>query len=385
MCVIIVKPKGGILTRKTAKEAFRCNSHGAGLMFADKGKLYIHRGFWGFRKFWAVYGQYYRAHPNATFVIHMRIASSGKINVDNCHPFQVQDNAGFCHNGVMSKLADSEHSDTYNFVHKILNKLPPNFWHEEKIISTIEKVADESHSKFVLCDNMGFVRIFNESAGHWRAGCWYSNQSYLIPSYTFSVLGSQEDSFEKSMLSYAKASINRTHHDTHMVQLNTQHDEVPAFDSPSVKEALDALDALSHKEAVQTVTTPVVTALATTPEKTLVDRTLEEVGARHVNTVHLHDAKVSSTCFWCRTLMDRHEFGRTFFRMGTTIDGIDIHNQCFRDMCAMIQLTCPECRTHINIPPRVMWEQTISCEFCNYVMNMKEVVEQLTELYNGAE
>jgi len=354
MCVIIVKPKEGILTRKHLKEAFRVNSHGAGMMFADNGKLFIHKGFFGFRKFYGQYSKYQRQYPNSTFVLHFRIASSGLINVENCHPFQVQKGAGFCHNGIMSSLADKEHSDTYNFVTKVLNKLPTGFWHTDDINKKIQKCATSSNSKFVLMDYTGRYLIYNEGAGHWRAGCWYSNASYTITSYTYPQFGTTKDTMEESLEEYARTSIKRSHPDPKVIQLNP-----PNTDNGSACEDVDEL----MQQAANTALAVVPSARTTCVTRNYTSRPM--IG----------------TCFWCRETMPLEMKNKEYFHMGPGVGGIDIHNKCFAELQGMIQLKCLHCGSNINIPQSFMLTNEIHCEFCNTVMDWYESLDQLIDIY----
>src|SRR3990167_1364494 len=181
MCILIVKPPGGKLSRKELKEAFRINDDGAGFMFDEpQGAVKIYKGWFGFRKYYKAFRCCEALNPQSTFVLHMRIGTSGTRDVANCHPFRVSPGVGFAHNGVMWGLGDKQRSDTREFVEDTLCKLPANFLERDNINETLTQCAKASGSKYVFLLGDGSYFIINEELGHWKGGCWYSNSSYKV-------------------------------------------------------------------------------------------------------------------------------------------------------------------------------------------------------------
>jgi hypothetical protein len=150
-------------------------------MFGYGDRLVICKGFFGFRRFYKTLRVHERENPKATFIIHCRIGTSGRKDAANCHPFLTSQGYGFAHNGVMFGLGNAEYSDTYEFVKKTLSKLPP-FWERQDILVAIEKCATASSSKYVMLNGQGHYIIFNEGAGFWEDGRWFSNSSYKFTS-----------------------------------------------------------------------------------------------------------------------------------------------------------------------------------------------------------
>lgn len=181
MCIIIVRPPGETVTRAHLKESFRINSDGAGFMFDYNDKVTVLKGWFGFRQFYKDLRACEARYPDSTFVIHFRIGTSGQKDEANCHPFCIAQDAGFAHNGIMYSLGNTISSDTKVFVDNYLKKLPPKFWDNQAIIDAITECAEASHSKYVLLTGDGSYFIFNDKAGHWYNGCWYSNYSYVLP------------------------------------------------------------------------------------------------------------------------------------------------------------------------------------------------------------
>jgi predicted glutamine amidotransferase len=195
ICIIIVKPADGTIRRKELKEAFRINSDGAGFMFnatSDDGsaEVRVYKGWFGFRQYYKNFKTCLEAYPKSTFVLHMRIATSGKKDKDNCHPFLISKDVGFAHNGVMAGLGDTNRSDTREFAEDTLAKLQPGWWDNAEILECVSQCAIASTSKYVLLVSDGSYEIINEHMGHWKLGCWYSNYSYTLPVVTaYSVKG----------------------------------------------------------------------------------------------------------------------------------------------------------------------------------------------------
>ena len=183
MCIICVKPIGKVVTRRTLKTCFTGNSDGAGMMFSVNGKLVVEKGFFGFRLFYKRFRILERAYPDSNFVLHFRIATSGGITWQTCHPFKVHDKLAFVHNGIFSGLGTTALSDTQIFNRDILQQLPSNFLDIGKAWRSISDYIETSLSKAVFMDNTGKYTIVNEKYGNWDEGIWYSNFGYLPNSY----------------------------------------------------------------------------------------------------------------------------------------------------------------------------------------------------------
>jgi predicted glutamine amidotransferase len=151
------------------------NIHGAGIAWTEHGKLYVEKGFmdWPtFKEFWEA-----RDWSDVPAIVHFRIATHGKIDEDNTHPFWVfPGKLAFAHNGIMSFTKEFETiSDTQVFNRYILKQLPRNFLSNSGIRVMMEDYIG-TYNKLVFLDNEGSLDIFNESCGEWlEDGCWFSN------------------------------------------------------------------------------------------------------------------------------------------------------------------------------------------------------------------
>jgi hypothetical protein len=177
MCLAIAIRPGCEVDRKTVERGFIANPDGAGLMYVHEGQVRIAKGFRNVDALWIAYLGARKAAPESWIVLHMRIATSGKTDEDNCHPFALGTQAGFAHNGIIRGMGDKEHSDTWELCYGVLARLPEMWWRNAGIEAMVEHIAKESASKFVLLTVADGVRIYNEDAGYWQRGVWYSNYS----------------------------------------------------------------------------------------------------------------------------------------------------------------------------------------------------------------
>lgn len=185
MCIAIYRPSNVILTKALLKQSFLNNPDGWGIAFPNdkKTEMVVKRSVSGFRKFWKEYQEIPQEKP---MLIHFRIATSGKINEANCHPFLIDKRHALIHNGsIKSKLNEEcdTASDTALFVEKKLKPLFENFnlkkhfWASAAFKWMMEEVLGWDN-KMVILSADGFEVIYNEKRGEWEHEAWFSNTSY---------------------------------------------------------------------------------------------------------------------------------------------------------------------------------------------------------------
>lgn len=176
MCLLIAKPAGVKVQKKYLQNGFRENPHGAGFAVAVDGKLLMRKGFFNFKQFW----KSYREFQEYSAVIHYRWANIGPQTVDNCHPFIVDENLIFAHNGTISITRDDEKkSDTRTFCEKIARecrKYDYNFLQDETTRWFLSKSI--GNSKLAFIDSTGELTIINKERGQEHEGTWFSNDDY---------------------------------------------------------------------------------------------------------------------------------------------------------------------------------------------------------------
>ena len=173
MCIAILNPKGQIKD-KFIKNSWDNNDQGAGLLYVKKNELHTFKTY-EYKTFLSEYKSLRKDKDVKSIVLHFRIATSGYDKFVNLHPFLINDDLGFVHNGVISGLGDQKHSDTFYF-NEMLKQLPVGFLSNPTIK---EFIADYiGHSKLVFLDKDNNHTIIKENLGHWADGNWFSNDSY---------------------------------------------------------------------------------------------------------------------------------------------------------------------------------------------------------------
>lgn len=174
MCIAILNVKGTLKT-DSIKNSWENNNEGGGMLWREQGKLQTFKTY-DYKEFLSKYLSLRDNKNISKIVLHFRIATSGHDKYVNLHPFLVNDNLGFVHNGVIYGLGDKERSDTFHF-NTMLQGLPKDFLSNNTIVKFIENYI--GYSKLVFLDNKNNHFIVNESAGHYDSfGNWYSNDSY---------------------------------------------------------------------------------------------------------------------------------------------------------------------------------------------------------------
>jgi glutamine amidotransferase len=177
MCIIAYIPEGKTLEFETLEEMCINNPHSFGLMFVDNNKINVYKTL-DMDKFINYYFNKCN-YIKSNIIIHCRIATHGKINIENCHPFKINKNLYFVHNGIIDKVETNKRkSDTVMFNETILKKLPNDFLNNKAIIKLISDYIDSS--KLAFMNNNGDVTLINENMGEYNEdGIWFSNRSYI--------------------------------------------------------------------------------------------------------------------------------------------------------------------------------------------------------------
>ena len=190
MCVIIAQPKGSHLEKDVAKRCWDKNSHGGGFAFInDAGTMELEK-YMEFDEYWKAFENARSLNPGRDFLLHMRIATHGGINLDNVHPFVVNENTVMAHNGILSRVPDyseDDRSDTRVFIDEVLPELPANWLDRPYLVDMVEEWMGWSKLSFLTNDVRleKSMYILNENSGDWDNGMWFSNNSFKeVKKYT---------------------------------------------------------------------------------------------------------------------------------------------------------------------------------------------------------
>lgn len=190
MCICILKTKSGKIAADRLRQAYTANPDGCGLLKSSKlSKLYIYKGNFSFERFFGIFSLmnnigYLAGNINNNIIMHFRTASSAGFGEKYCHPFFVNDDLAFVHNGNLFHFSSAfkdtdkkdEKTDTIRFNEQILQKLPSNFLAIKAIRERLENYCKDQNSKMIFMDSDGKATIINEESGEWKDGCWYSNR-----------------------------------------------------------------------------------------------------------------------------------------------------------------------------------------------------------------
>lgn len=180
MCIAILTLAGKKLDDDSLTRAFRGNSDGAGFAYIREGRVQVEKGFMSADAVKDKYAQLIAAKANEQpMLIHMRIATTGEVSRDNCHPFVVgrgQGNGAMIHNGsIYSGKHDGRKSDT-----RVLAERQRNNFNYSVVNEAIKELGTElgSYNKLVFLWPNGKYNIVNESQGRWYDGIWISNHHF---------------------------------------------------------------------------------------------------------------------------------------------------------------------------------------------------------------
>ncbi len=188
MCIAILNTPNITFSKSIIRTCWENNSDGAGLIWTDtkRKKLHTFKELDSVEAYYSKYIEVRRKYPKSKVVLHFRISTSGGVNLNNTHPFEVNAGLAFVHNGVISELngIDKQRSDTNLFNLRVLQNLPAGFERNQAIADLIAKYI--GHSKLIFLNANNEHTIINPSLGKTDpaySGCWFSNNTYKPSAY----------------------------------------------------------------------------------------------------------------------------------------------------------------------------------------------------------
>lgn len=138
----------------------------------------------------------FEALPNDDRMVagHARMRTHGDINLDNCHPYPINDASWLMHNGILhtGNKKDTSKSDTWHFIEEFLKEAQPDTLHDPAMVKLLGEFID--NNRFAIMSADGRLSVVNKYQGLEHAGVWFSNTyawspSLLIPSYRTKTYG----------------------------------------------------------------------------------------------------------------------------------------------------------------------------------------------------
>ena len=191
MCLIIQATKPEVITENMMNCAYLNNDDGFGLMFANKGKVHVHKlgkpkSFKSINKLWDSY-----KNLDVPMGLHFRFNTNGESSKAMSHPYQVltkeesNRDIWLMHNGpqLPTPMIDSNKSDTHQFVKWVLR---PQLLNEPELLYNPD--WQEMLSDMIGSDKLLFLdskteefTIINEDQGKTTDDMWLSNTYSLEP------------------------------------------------------------------------------------------------------------------------------------------------------------------------------------------------------------
>lgn len=189
MCIIVHNPIGVHLDKATAERMWKTNDDGGGFAFIDdNGELQVEK-FMEWKDFWPSFESARSTFPGRNYLLHMRIGTHGTKDLDNVHPFQVDEHTVMAHNGIFHKVTarmdkDDPRSDTRFFVDEVLPSLPENWLDDPWLPQMVTDWMGWSKLMFLTTNPALEANVYR--LGDWKEfeGLHVSNDNGLRPVYT---------------------------------------------------------------------------------------------------------------------------------------------------------------------------------------------------------
>lgn len=199
MCIAIYLPEFKEIDKETLEICNNSNPDGFGFaFFNDKNELILNKEVDAkkIKRKIDLFSLVRRNFFHRPFLLHFRIATHGKISKPCCHPFKVDEDTVFCHNGILDYdygvNRNSNSSDTMMFNKTILQRIDKK--ELNKMMAGDNDVLKEllsgyigDRNKMILLNSKDEVQILNEKKGVWDKGIWFSNSSYKERKITYNL------------------------------------------------------------------------------------------------------------------------------------------------------------------------------------------------------
>lgn len=196
MCVIASVPATKNIDNKTLDQMWKRNPDGGGIAWIDEnGKVQIYKTM-KLKSFKLKFKEVVAKYGKSDILVHMRIATHGSVCIDNNHPFHIDPNTVFAHNGIMPSEfhppAKSDMSDTRYFNQVFLQNVKPTAFDDEQFRTALGDIIG-FNKLVILSANKRLKKesyIINEHMGSWEKGVWYSNTHHKPFKKPTSIIGS---------------------------------------------------------------------------------------------------------------------------------------------------------------------------------------------------
>lgn len=182
MCLLITQPAGVAFSDEFLQGVYARNADGLGVMYVENGALQVKKCLpKTYEDMKAFYDEHIRDRACAA---HWRMKTHGHIDLSNCHPYEVLNEAehGYTlwmmHNGVLhtGNHRDVTMSDTWHYINDylrpILKNNPELFMNEAFLALVGDQIGS---NRFAFMDGHGNLSVVNKNQGVSYNGAWLSN------------------------------------------------------------------------------------------------------------------------------------------------------------------------------------------------------------------
>lgn len=192
MCIAVLQLPGATkLPMNKFMDYGRRNPDGFGLLYINDGKLDQYKTL-GLNDFYNHYQSVFdKFNKYSTILVHFRLGTQGKKDLNNCHPFLVNDEVGFIHNGIIRTQWEwdkeyPDNSDTFIFNEKILKPIGSDVMYNQ---TAIELVSDYigAGNKIPMISTRGDYIIYGQNNGEWDKSktTWLSFKESTYSQYDY--------------------------------------------------------------------------------------------------------------------------------------------------------------------------------------------------------
>lgn len=161
-------------TQGLIDDVYNNNPDGVGVMYSDGRKLSVSKFL---PKNADEVRQFITSLPNddRSMALHFRMKTHGLIDMENCHPYQVNSDTWLAHNGVLhtGNAADPDKSDTWHFINDYLSTVPTDTLHNPQFLRLVGEFIN--NNRFAIMSADGRLSVVNRQQGIEVAGVWFSN------------------------------------------------------------------------------------------------------------------------------------------------------------------------------------------------------------------
>ena len=185
MCIIASVPAGALLTEDMLSEMWTRNPDGGGISYFKDNEIVTEKSM-DRKKFIAKVLDIQSEYGDRDILVHMRIATHGKICLENNHPFQVNKTTVMAHNGIMPDAfippAKSELSDTRFFIEYFMKYIPVQKLDDPYFTDMVDDMIGRGYPNKLVFMTSAKTKydtyIIGDYHGTYDSGIWFSNESY---------------------------------------------------------------------------------------------------------------------------------------------------------------------------------------------------------------